>query len=141
MDWVVASIHYDRNMSEDDMTDRIINAVKSGVVHCIGHPLGRLIGKRDAIAVDFGRVVKACVENDVCLEINAQPDRLDLPDTYIKQARDDGAIFTIGTDAHKTGALDFMRFGVSMARRGWLERKHILNAKTTRQLKKWLKDR
>lgn len=138
LDWVVASVHYDRNLSENEMTDRIVKAIETGIVHCLAHPLGRIIGKRDPISVNFDRIVEACVEHKVCLEINAQPDRLDLPDTYIQQAKEAGVMFTIGTDAHKTGALDFMRFGVAMARRGWLERKNVLNTKTTRQLQKWL---
>jgi DNA polymerase (family 10) len=138
LDWVVASVHYDRNLSEKDMTDRIIKAIETGVVHCLAHPLGRIIGKRDPISVNFERVVEACVEHNVCLEVNAQPDRLDLPDTYIQQAKEAGVMFTIGTDAHKTGSLDFMQFGVAMARRGWLERGNVLNTKTTKQLRKWL---
>lgn len=141
-DWVVASAHYDRNLGEKEMTNRLVKAVETGVVHCLGHPLGRIIGRRDPIAVNFKRVVEACVEHDVCLEINAQPDRLDLPDTYIQQAREAGAIFSIGTDAHKPEALKFLTFGVGMARRGWLGAADIVNTKTVKQLKSWLgKDR
>lgn len=141
MDWVVGSVHYDRQMPEEDMTERLIKAIESGVIHCLGHPLGRVIGRREGIAVNFEKVVKACVENNVCLEINAQPDRLDLPDTHVKQARDMGAMFTISTDAHKVGALDFMRLGIGVARRGWLERQDVLNTRTTAQLRKWLEKR
>lgn len=139
LDWVVASVHYDRNLDEGRMTDRIVRAVESGVVHCLGHPLGRLLGRRGPIAVNAEKVFAACANNDVYIEINAQPDRLDLPDTYCRDARQAGVKFTLGTDAHKTAELEFMRFGVNVARRGWLEKKDILNAKTATQLRKAIK--
>ena len=138
LDWVVASIHYDRNLDRDKMTGRYLSAVESGVVHCLGHPLGRIIGGRDPLPLDLDRLFEACAEHDVCIEINAQPDRLDLPDTHVKRAREAGVTFTIGTDAHKTGDLDFMPLGVGVARRGWLDRKHVLNTRTVKQLRKWL---
>ncbi len=138
LDWVVASIHYDRNLDRDAMTERYLSAVESGVVHCLGHPLGRVIGGRDPLPLDLDRLFEACAEHGVCIEINAQPDRLDLPDTHVKRARDAGVLFTLGTDAHKIGDLDFMPFGVGVARRGWLERKHVLNTRTVKQLRKWL---
>ncbi len=136
LDWVVASIHYDRHLPESKMTDRLIAAVESGVVHCLGHPLGRVIGRREPLAFDTARVFAACAEHDVYVEINAQPDRLDLPDTYCKQAAEAGVRFTLGTDAHKTGDLEFMRYGVQNARRGWLGRKHILNTVSAKTLAK-----
>jgi len=138
LDWVVASIHYDRNLPRDRMTDRLLAAVRSGVVHCLGHPLGRIIGKRDPLAFDVEKVLAACVEEDVVVEINGQPDRLDLPDTYCKQARDAGVRFSLGTDAHKPADLDFMPLAVHVARRGWLERRHVLNTRTAGQLRKAL---
>jgi DNA polymerase (family 10) len=138
LDWVMGSIHYDRNLSKEKMTNRLLAAIQSGVIHSIAHPLGRIIGKRDALDFDLETVYDACREHGVCIEINAQPDRLDLPDIYCKEARDAGVTFTIGTDAHKQGGLDFIRFGVNVARRGWLERKHLLNTKTAKQLRKAL---
>jgi len=139
MDWVVASIHYDRNMSRKDMTDRIVAAVTSGVVHCLGHPLGRLIGKRDPIAVDLDKIIEVCIEHNVRLEINAQPDRLDLPDYHVQHAREAGAKFTLGTDAHSTDGFRFMPFAVNVARRGWLGKDDVLNTKTITQLRKELR--
>ena len=136
LDWVVASIHYDRNMSRKKMTDRLIAAVKSGVVHCLGHPLGRIIGKRDPIAVDLDKIIEACVDHNVCLEINCQPDRLDLPDTLCRDARDAGVMFSLGTDAHSTDGFRFMPFGVNVARRGWLRKGDVLNTKTITEMKK-----
>jgi DNA polymerase (family 10) len=139
LDWVVASIHYDRNLERDTMTERYLSAVESGVVHCLGHPLGRIIGGRDPLPLDLDRLFEACAEHDVCIEINAQPDRLDLPDTHVKRAREAGVRFTLGTDAHKIADLDFMPLGVHVARRGWLEKKDVLNTRTAKQLRKWLK--
>ncbi|MEJ2720916.1 MAG: DNA polymerase III, partial [bacterium] len=141
MDWVVASVHYDRAMAKKAMTDRIVSAVKSGVVHCLGHPLGRLIGKRDPIAVDMDRVIEACVEHNVRLEINCQPERLDLPDNYCQRAREAGAGFVLSTDAHSTDGFQFMKFGVTVARRGWLRKTDVLNAKTLTELRKELERR
>ncbi len=138
LDWVLASVHYDRNMDEKEMTDRLVSALKTGVVHCLGHPTGRIIGEREPAPFDADRLFECCVENNVCLEINAQPDRLDLPDFHCKRAREAGVQFTISTDAHKTGGLDAMVFGVYVARRGWLERGDVLNTRTAKQLRKWL---
>jgi len=136
LDWVVASIHYDRNLDRKKMTERIVKAVESGVVHCLGHPLGRVIAQREPLAFDTAKVFEACAENDVCIEINAQPDRLDLPDTHCREAKAAGVMFTIGTDAHSTAGLDAMRFGVNVARRGWLEAGDILNTLTATKLRK-----
>ena len=81
---------------------------------------------------------EACAEHDVALEINAQPQRLDLPDFYCKRAKEAGVRFTISTDAHKRSDLDFLRFGVDVARRGWLERGDVINTSTAAQLRKRL---
>lgn len=139
LDWVVASVHYDRNLAKKEMTERIVRAIKSGLVHCVGHPLGRIIGRREPIAVDLTKVFEACAEHDVCIEINGQPDRLDLPDIYCRQAAEAGVRFTLGTDAHKTTGLPFMRYAVHVARRGWLKKHDILNTMTAGALRKHIK--
>ncbi len=138
MDWVVASVHSYFDLDEKQMTDRLIKAVESGVVHVLGHPLGREIGKRSAISVNLDRLFEACVENDVALEVNAQPDRLDLPDVHCQAAREAGVKFTISTDAHKLENLAWMRYGIDAARRGWLTKKDVLNTATLKQLRKRL---
>jgi DNA polymerase (family X) len=139
LDWVVASVHSYMDLGRDPMTDRLVKAVESGVVHCLGHPFGRLIGKREPMQFDTEKVFAACRDNGVYVEINAQPERLDLPDTYCREARDAGVRFTLGSDAHKTAGLAMMPFGVNVARRGWLEKKDVLNTKTAKQLRKALK--
>jgi len=138
LDWVVASIHYYHDLDEKAMTDRLVAAAKSGVVHCLGHPCARIIGKRDPIQFDVDKVFAACKENNVAVEINAQPTRQDLPDTFCQRAKEAGLKFTIDTDAHKDTDLDFMYLGVNVARRGWLEKKDVLNTLTPNQLKKRL---
>jgi DNA polymerase (family 10) len=138
LDYVVASIHSFFNLDEDDMTDRLCRAIESGVVHCLGHPAGRMLGKRQSISCDFERVFNTCAEYNVALEINAQPMRMDLPDTLCRSARDAGAKLVIATDAHKPADLDLLPLGVSVARRGWLRRKDVLNTATAAQLRKRL---
>ncbi|MFP4036273.1 MAG: DNA polymerase/3'-5' exonuclease PolX, partial [Desulfobacteraceae bacterium] len=120
LDWVVASVHSYFNMDRSRMTDRLLAAIKSGVVHCLGHPMARMIGSRDSVDFDLERVFDACREWGVFLEINAQPDRLDLPDIHVKMAKEAGCRFALSTDAHSVAELDFMRYGVMVARRGWL---------------------
>jgi len=139
LDWVVASVHSVFEMDEAKMTERLLAAVRSGVVDCIGHPFGRLIGSRDPIRFDVDRLFEACREHGVCLEINSYPDRLDLPDIYCKRAKEAGLVMVISTDAHKPADLDLMAFGVSVARRGWLEKRDVLNTLSAAALRKRLK--
>ena len=139
LDWVVASIHSVFEMDEAKMTERLLAAVRSGVVDCLGHPFGRLIGSRDPIRFDVDRLFEACREHGVCLEINSYPDRLDLPDIYCKRAKEAGVTMVISTDAHKPADLNLMPFGVSVARRGWLEKKDVLNTLSAAALCKRLK--
>ncbi len=139
LDWVVASVHSYFRLPEDEMTGRLLAAVESGVVDCIGHPMGRMIGRRDPIRFDADRVFEACKDAGVCLEINAYPDRLDLPDVWCKRAKEAGCTMVISTDAHKIADLDFIDYGVSVARRGWLEAGNVLNTRTLTALRKRLK--
>lgn len=126
-DWVVASIHTGFNR---DNTDRLIKACYSPYVHCIGHPAGRLIGKRPAYPVDWKKLFKTLVETGTAIEINAQPDRLDLKDDLVREAISQGVTITISTDAHMLSQLDFMELGIAVARRGWCTKRNILNTQT-----------
>lgn len=141
LDWVVASVHSHFDMPARDMTRRLLRAVRSGVVHCIGHPAGRIIGRRDPIDLDWERLFAACAEHGVRLEINAQPDRMDLPDVYCQQARQAGVGFVIGTDAHKPADFDFLPLGAAVARRGWLTAEDVLNTLPADRLRATLKRR
>lgn len=134
LDWVVASVHYDQAMERAAMTDRILAAVNSGLIHCLGHPLGRLIGKRDPIQADMDRIIEACVANNVRLEINSQPERQDLPATLCRHAKEAGASFVISTDAHSVLELGLMRYGINVARRGWLTAADVMNTQPEMEL-------
>ena len=140
-DIVCAAIHSKFKMSEKEMTERIINAIQNEYVKILAHPTGRLIGKRDAYEVDLEKVIDAAIENNVLLEINAFPDRIDLNDINIRIAKEKGARFTIGTDAHAVDHLRFIRFGIAAARRGWLEKKDVLNTYPVKEIEKILKSK
>jgi DNA polymerase (family 10) len=138
LDWVVASIHSHFQLSRDETTERLIKAVESGVIHCLGHPTARLIGQRDPIQYDFDKVLEACRDHHVLMEINSAPERMDLPDFLCRRARDAGVKFVISTDAHKTTDYDFIRYGITVARRGWLTRHDVLNTVGAVSLRKQL---
>jgi len=141
LDIVVASVHSHLQMSQKQMTERILTALAHPTVDILAHPTERLINKREPIAVDLEAVFQAAKENDVALELNAQPDRLDLSDIQVSRARELGVKIAVNSDAHSVENLRFMRYGVDQARRGWLEKTHILNTMTWPQFRKWLQRR
>jgi DNA polymerase (family 10) len=127
LDVVIASVHTRFRMGRDEMTKRIVRAMESERVDIIGHPTGRLLGSRDPYEVDVQVLVDAAARTGTALEINAAPERLDLKDTYVRLARERGVHIEIGTDAHSAAQLRSMALGVSVARRGWLEAKDVIN--------------
>ena len=139
LDLVIASVHYDTKLPAEKQTERIIRGLDNPYVNILAHPTGRIIGQRRAYEMDVRRIAGAAKERRCYLEINAQPERLDLSDVYAKMARDMDLKLAISTDAHATSELEFMRYGVGQARRGWLERKDVLNTRTWKQLAKLLK--
>jgi len=126
-DLVIVSVHSRFNMSKGEMTRRIVRALRHPRVHILGHPTGRLIGKREPYPVDMPEIIKAARDYGVMLEINAQPDRLDLNDLHAQMARASGVKLVVNTDAHRIQELDWMRYGVDQARRGWCEAKDVAN--------------
>ncbi|NPA54155.1 MAG: DNA polymerase/3'-5' exonuclease PolX [Aquificae bacterium] len=132
LDWVVASVHSHFNR---DNTDRILKAMENPYVNVIGHPTGRLIGIREPYPVDMDAVIKMAKETGTALEINAQPRRLDINDIWIKKAVEEGAMLVISTDSHNLSNFAYMELGVSQARRGWAEKKHILNTRSWKEIK------
>ena len=126
-DIVVASVHSRFNMSKAEMTRRVVRALQHPRVHILGHPTGRLIGKREPYPVDMPEIIKVARDYGVLLEINAQPDRLDLNDLHIQMAREAGVKLVINTDAHRIQELGCMRYGVDQARRGWCEAADVAN--------------
>ncbi|MGZ3578366.1 MAG: DNA polymerase/3'-5' exonuclease PolX [Syntrophales bacterium] len=127
LDCVVGAIHSSFNQSEERITRRIVKAIENPHIDIIAHPTSRLIGEREATAVDMEAVFEAAVKHKKALEINAMPSRLDLKDIHINRARELGVMLAIGTDSHIAGQLKLMRFGIGIARRGWCEPKHVLN--------------
>jgi len=129
-DIVTASVHWSLKQSREDMTNRLISAIENPNIDIVGHPTGRIINEREGYDADWDQVFKACVKNNVALEINAYPNRLDLTDNLVFEARKYGVKFAICTDSHSVEQLNNMCFGVSVARRGWCEKKDILNTQS-----------
>jgi DNA polymerase (family 10) len=136
LDLVIASVHSHFNLEPAAMTDRILRAMESPSVRILGHPTGRVLLHRDAYAYEFERVVKEAVRRGVMLEINASPERLDLHAPLIRAAKALGARFVISTDAHDPKHLANVRFGVQMARRGWLEAGDAINTRGVEEFAK-----
>lgn len=137
LDLVVASVHSGFHQEEDLMTRRILNAIENEHVDIIGHPTGRLLGRRDAYAVDLDRVIEAAAVHRTALEINASPSRLDLDGTAVRKARDRGVVISLGTDAHARSELGNMPYGLSVARRGWCRPSDLLNTRNLSSLLEW----
>ena len=138
LDVVVAAVHSHFADPAERVTARLERAIRSGTVHVLGHPTGRLIGTRDASALDLERVIAAAAEQGVALEVNATPERLDLDDRGCRLAKAAGVPLVISSDAHEKGQLGNLRYGVWMARRGWLERGDVLNALPLAELRRRL---
>jgi DNA polymerase (family 10) len=138
LDCVVASIHAHFTDSKEKLTDRLVRAMRSGVVDVIGHPSGRQLGVRDAYPFDVDRVLEAAREEDVALEVNAMPERLDLDDKHCRLAKEAGVRLVISTDAHHASQLGNLRYGIWVARRGWIEPEDVLNTLPLSVLKRRL---
>ena len=141
LDWVVASLHSALDLEQAPMTERVLAAIRSGVVDCIGHPFARRLDRRPPVKLDFERVIEACVEHGVALEINGSPHRRDLPWNFAKAARAAGVQLVLSTDAHRIEELDHMEYAVAEARRGWVEKNDVLNTMSAAELGKALKKR
>ena len=138
LDIVLAAIHSRFKMPKKEMTDRIVKALSNKYVNIFVHPTGRLINERDPYEVDMEKVLQAAKKFNVAMEINAHPKRLDLTDIYCMRAKELGAKLAICTDAHSTDQLELIKFGVITARRGWLERKNVINTLPLAKIKKVL---
>jgi DNA polymerase (family X) len=137
-DWVVASVH---SRFDHDATERVLAAMESPYVDCIGHVTNRKIGKRAPAAVDVERVIEQALATGTFLEINSQPDRLDLTDVHARAAREAGLKLVIDSDGHEVGALDYVQLGVGQARRAWMTKDDVLNTRTWKQIEKLKKTR
>ena len=141
IDVVVAAVHAKMNMTQSEMTKRVLKALAHPALAILAHPTGRLINQREPFAIDLEEILHAAKETQVAVELDAQPDRLDLNDLHLFRAREIGVKIAINTDAHSTEQLRFIKFGIDQARRGWLEKRHVLNAMTRPQFEMWLKER
>jgi DNA polymerase (family 10) len=139
LDVVIAAVHSSFLQNREKMTRRIIGAIENPNVDIIAHPTCRKIGEREPVDVDVEAIFRAAAKFSKALEINAMPERLDLKDLYAYRARELGAVLVIGTDAHASAHLDFMRFGIGVARRAWCEPRHILNTRPLKDVLDFLK--
>jgi DNA polymerase (family 10) len=139
LDLTVCSVHYKFNLSMKQQTERILKAMENRHFHILAHPTGRLINEREPYQVDMERIMKAARAHGCFLEVNAHPDRLDLNDIHCKMAKDMGVKVAVSTDTHRLGDLDYMRFGVGQARRGWLAADDVINTRSLAELRKLLK--
>ncbi len=137
-DVVVAAVHSRFNMPKDEMTRRIIKGISNRYVNILAHPTGRIINEREPYEVDLEAVIDAAKKNNVALELNAYPDRLDLRDVHCRQAKEAGVKIAINTDSHAAVQLPNMRYGIATARRGWLEAQDVINTYPLSKLRKFL---
>ena len=139
MDMVLVSVHSKFNLSKAEMTRRIVRAMRHPRVNILGHPTGRLINQREPYLLDIEKVVRIAKEEGVLLEANAHPERLDLQDYHLQLAKQSGAKIVINTDSHRSSDLNYMRYGVDQARRGWLEKSDVANTLPLNQFLKLIK--
>jgi DNA polymerase (family 10) len=138
LDWVVASVH---NAPDSRPTERVLEAMANPYVDCIGHLTGRRIGRRPPRDVDVERVIEGALATGTLLEINGQPDRLDLRDVHARAAKEAGLKLVVSSDGHEVRAQAYVELAVSQARRGWLEKADVANTYTWKQLDKLRKKR
>ena len=139
LDVVIVSVHSAFDLPEARMTERVIRALSNPHVDLLGHPTGRLLNSRLPYEIDLDAVLDAAAEFGVAIEVNGQPDRLDLPDIWVQRAIQRGILIACTSDEHSTRQLDNMRWSVATARRGWAEARHVLNTRPLAELLQWLR--
>lgn len=138
LDFVVGSVHSRFTMSEKEMTKRLLTALDNRYLHVLGHPSGRLINQRSPYAFDVQKVIEKAGERGVALEINSFPSRLDLRDAHVRIVVEQKGRLCITTDSHAPDHLRFIPYGIGQARRGWAEKKHVINARPWKQFERFL---
>ncbi len=139
LDYVIAGIHSNFKMEKDEMTERMIKAMRNPNVDVVSHPTGRILKKRDEYRIDFDAILKVAKETGTILEINSYPERLDLNDQNIRRAKEAGVKMVINTDSHQRDQLRFMELGITQARRGWAQKEDIINCWPLEKLIKYFK--
>jgi DNA polymerase (family X) len=138
LDLVVGAIHSQFNLSREKQTERILRALERPHFSILAHPTGRLLAERAPYDIDMPRVLRALNARGAFVELNAHPERLDLTDLHCRMAKEEGVLVSIATDSHRTQELDYLRFGVGQARRGWLEKADVLNTRPLAELRRLL---
>ena len=141
LDFVVASIHGQFNLSQEEQTQRMLRAISNPYVDIIGHPTGRILLGREGYTLDIEAIIDAAAEHGVCIEINAHPSRLDLDWRYLRRARDKGIKIPVDPDAHSIDGLDVIRYGINIARKGWLRASDVLNTMSTKEITAYFRAR
>ena len=137
LDFVVASVHTSLRQERDQITQRVLNALRNPYVDVIGHPSGRILGQREESAIDLDAVIEAAAATGTALEVNSIPNRLDLDDAHVRRALTLGVKIAINSDAHHPGGLDSLAYGLATARRGWAKAEDVLNILTLDELRAW----
>lgn len=130
-------MHQQFQMSREDMTKRVVKAIESGKMDCLGHPTGRQLGWREPYAIDMEAVLAAMKRTGVAIELNCSPSRLDIDEHTARMARDAGVPVVLNSDAHGVRELVHLRYGIGIARRAWLSPEHVLNTRTATELQEW----
>lgn len=138
LDFALVSIHSSFDLPRSAMTDRVLNALSHPKVKIFAHPTGRKINEREGVELDWEKVFDFCLQNNKWVEINADPMRLDLPDTLVRDAVKLGIKLTMGTDTHSIDMMDNMKYGLNVARRGWAEKKDIVNTRSLKDFREML---
>lgn len=137
LDWVVGSVHSKLEMPKEEMTKRVVRAIESGLIDVVGHPTGRMLNVREESKLDLDKVLGALKRTGVAIELNASPLRLDISENGARMARDLGIPVCIDSDAHSVRELQFLRYGIGIARRAWLGPEHVLTTRSVKQVKEW----
>ncbi len=135
LDWVVGSVHSKLGMPREEMTKRVVRAIESGRIDALGHPFGRMLGQREGSDLDLEAVLRALAKTGVAIELNSSPLRLDVPENGLRMAREMGVPVVIDSDAHSTRELSYLKYGVGIARRGWLGKEHVLTAQPLEKIR------
>lgn len=138
VDYLIVSVHSSFRLDTKAMTNRVLKALDNPKVKILGHPTGRLLGKREGYELEWEKIFEHCKKNNIALEINAWPERLDLPDVLVREALQYGIKLVINTDAHANDHMNNMEYGVSVARRGWAKKNDIINTQDYKSFKQWL---
>ncbi len=138
LDVVIGSVHHRFKLGVEEQTTRVMKAMDNPYFCILGHPTGRLLLSREPYEIDIPRIIEHAAQRGCCLEINGNPQRLDLHDIYARAAIQRGVMISVNTDAHSVEQLDLMQHGIGQARRAWIETKHVLNTRSLKDLRKTL---